>query len=113
MIRRINSEDLANIDLIPQAIIAKPPSVFAARFGEFAEAYDDLDYYEGAAFKVDGQPFAMRRYRGVPDKDTTTIYFPDHIKDVNMITNLISKIIEELRLQPKDLQWQRADNPDL
>jgi hypothetical protein len=33
------------VDLVPQAIVAKPVSYFSERFGNFVHDFDDLDYF--------------------------------------------------------------------
>jgi len=105
--------ELSGVDLVPQAIVRRPISFFARKFGNFVEDHDDLDIYEGAAFNLDDDLcFAMKRYRGYP-ADTTTIYLPNEIRTVDEIAAVISRILKELEISQSFLEWQRADGPDL
>jgi hypothetical protein len=51
-------------------------------------------------------------YTGHP-KDTSTIYLPFNIRDVDEISALISRIVSELEISTKMITWQRKDNPEL
>ncbi len=113
MIHRIPSDLVETIDLVPQAILSLPISYFANRYGEFRELEDDFDRYEGAEFALgSGLRFSLRRYKGYPE-DTTTIYLSSEVQDVAKISEVIGVLLKELELQPRDLAWQRSDEPHL
>ncbi len=113
MIHRIPSDLVESIDLVPQAILSRPISYFAKRYGEFPEREDDFDTYEGADFALgSGLRFSLRRYRGYPE-DTTTIYLSSDVRDVGKISEIIGVVLKELDLQPRDVAWQRSNDPDL
>jgi hypothetical protein len=105
-------------EFIPQAILNEPVDALARRFGlKIEEGTDDFDYFYGTAASIDDfpllgdTPFAVMHYKGHPD-NTATIYLPFDIKDVSTITDIISRILSELRLSSHALRWQRRDNPD-
>ena len=113
----IRPEPLHNMinktEFVPQAVIAETVYELAKRFGsEVEEGEDDFDKYEGAAAWLDGFAFAVMHYRGHP-KNTSTIYLPFEIHDVEKITLIISRIILELKVSPDLITWQRKDGPDL
>lgn len=103
-------------EFIPQAVIKRPIELLARRLDtSVVYATDDLDDFAGFSATYDNQsslPLAFKHYRGYP-KDTTTIYLPPHIVDVEVITRLIAEILKDLRLEQSDLDWQRKDDPDL
>ena|SRR5258708_16591511 len=97
-------------EFVPQAIIEEPVLELARRFGsEVEKGHDDFDEYLGAAAWLDGTPFAVMHYKGHP-KNTSTIYLPFEINDVNDITEIVSRIASELKLAEKSISWQRKDN---
>jgi hypothetical protein len=98
---------------LAQAIIAETVHELANRFGSDVEnGHDDLDEYQGAAAWLDEFPFTMMHYRGHP-AETSTIYLPLDIADVDKITDIICRIASELKLSPKSITWQRKNNPAL
>jgi hypothetical protein len=100
-------------EFVPQAIIAETVHELAKRFGSDVEnGHDDLDAYQGAAAWLDEFPFAVMHYRGHPT-DTSTIYLPLDIADVDKITDIVSRIASELKLSSKSITWQRKNNPAL
>ena len=100
-------------DLLPQAVLGKTPEYFEKSLGiRFLEDYDDLDYYKGVLLSLDDSTtFALKQYRG-NDPKTTTIYLMSDQRDVDQITTIIGKIVDELALQRDDIIWQRKDNPE-
>ncbi len=114
MLRSVALQDLRDIDLIPQAVIGKPVSFFEQHLGiHFIDGCDDLDYYRGAAMRLDDKlPFALMHHRGDPP-ETTTLYLSREIHDVEEISRAIRVIIDELQILPDSIQWQRSDNPNL
>jgi hypothetical protein len=112
-VEAIAATAVERIDFVPQAVIKKPVAYFVAEMRvPFVRGHDDLDEYEGAAFSLNGLPFAIRHYKGHP-ADVVTIYLPSRFEDVGEITAILSTIIDELPISRADLLWQRADNPDL
>jgi hypothetical protein len=103
---------LRETELVPHAVVAKPVSYFERRLGHFVQSHDDLDFYEGAAFSLDGLPFALIHYRGTP-KNSVTIYLSRTIKDHAEISGTVSRISEALDLPAGAIVWQRTDGPDL
>jgi hypothetical protein len=100
-------------EFVPQAIIAETVYELAKRFGSTVEkGHDDLDEYQGTAAWVDEFPFTVMHHRGHPT-DTSTIYLPFEIADVDEITDIVSRIASELKLSPKSVTWQRKNNPAL
>jgi hypothetical protein len=85
----------------------------AKRLGSDVEkGNDDLDEFYGAAVWLDELPVVVMHYRGHP-ADTSTIYLPFEIKDVNEISSIISRVVAELNVREKSIVWQRKDNPEL
>jgi hypothetical protein len=110
MIKRANLEVLMKeIDFVPQAIIGAGIFDLAKHFDfEPVMGQDDLDEFWGAAFVVDGHPFALMQYRG-HKKDTSTIYLPYQIESLEEISKVLNQILSELKLADK-LVWQRSDD---
>lgn len=105
---------LYNHSLVPQAVIGKPVSYFENNMKlHFVRDHDEFDDYEGAAFRLNGRlVFTIMHYKGHP-RDTTTVYLPYAISDINQITETIYTILAALNLERNVLLWQRADNPEL
>ncbi len=102
-----------SVDVIPQAIVGLPVGKIAQHWKHFSEESDDLDFYEGASFRLDNNiEIAVRHYRGHPN-DTTTIYIDCRERDVERITRLVRKIMIELRIPEEALRWERRQNPEL
>ena len=114
MLEPIETTELCDIELVPQAIIKRPISYFDGRFGiHVVSDHDDLDTYQGAALLLNRQlRFALRHYRGYPS-DTTTIYLSRELSDLNEITGIVEKILRELELPASAISWQRSDSPSL
>lgn len=115
MIAQISLPDLfSEFELIPQAIINEPPDVMARRLKfELQHGEDDLDEYVGFGVDIDQRlKFALMRYMGYPE-DTITIYLPNNVRDVNVISETIQYIITMLDIPEPSIQWQRSDNPEL
>lgn len=87
---------VAQIDFVPQAILKKPVGYFASEMHVPLErGFDDLDWYEGVAFDMNGLFFAVRHYNGHPD-DTAAIYLPSSFDNVEQITKIVSHILADL-----------------
>ncbi len=114
MLRPLNFEAFKGIDLVPQAIIKKPPSYFHEKLGiEFVDSYDDLDRFDGALLALNGdRAFALKHYRGEP-ADTTTVYLSRDDQDVETISAIVNEILRALEISPDAVVWQRSDNPEL
>jgi hypothetical protein len=100
-------------EFVPQAIVGVNVSYFADRFkSELVKEHDDLDEFLGTAFWLDEWlPFTVMHYRGHPP-DTSTIYLPFEITDVEKITGIVERIASEFKVTDKVL-WQRKNDPEL
>jgi hypothetical protein len=114
MIRRLRSAKLRQIDFVPQAVVGHPATYFEKNLRvKMASGSDDLDEYYGAAFILNNEtPFVLRHYKGHPT-NTMTIYLPSEYRSVDQITEIVSRIVQELQIERNDLIWQRADDPGL
>ncbi|WP_316227654.1 MULTISPECIES: hypothetical protein [unclassified Bradyrhizobium] len=102
-----------SVDVVPQAILALPIHKVIGKRADISRGIDDLDYFEGASFKLDDKvEIAVRHYHGHPE-DTATIYIDSRENDIEHITQIILRILKELHVPPTALKWQRRDNPDL
>jgi hypothetical protein len=110
MIKPIRS---LSVDVVPQAIVNLPVRKIVHGLADVREGSDDLDYFEGASFKLNDEfEIAIRHYRGHPE-NTSTIYIDSSANDVEFITQLIRKILKEFRIPADALRWERKDDPDL
>ncbi len=106
-------ETLASAHMVPHAIVAQPVRALADLASSTVhQGQDDLDEYEGAAFSIDALPFVIMHYKGHPP-DTSTIYLPMTVKDIDQITQCIDKIVTTFGLPKAALTWQRKDDPTL
>lgn len=114
MFRQLSLESIAGIELVPQAIVARPISYFEKSLGiRFIKNRDDLDEFDGAALLInDKLHLALKHYPGYPN-DTTTIYLPYEISDLAQITEVIRFVADELHISSAWIVWQRSDDPDL
>ena len=114
MIRHLETERPGEIDFVPQAVIGRPRSYFEKSLHiKFSRGDDDFDRYEEAAFWLNNDlPFVLRHYAGHP-ANTTTLYLPRTYREVDEITSIVGRIINELSIDRDDVIWQRADDPDL
>jgi hypothetical protein len=102
-----------SVDVVPQAIIALPVRKIVGRITDVRSGSDDLDAFEGASFKLDNEiEIAVRHYRGHP-KNTATIYIDSREHNVQQITKLIRKILNELDVPVQALKWERQNDPNL
>ena len=102
-----------SVDVIPQAIINMPVTAVVGERARLSRDLDDLDYFEGAAFKLNNEiEIAVRHYDG-HDRNTTTLYIDRRERDVEHITWLIRVILDEFQGPVTALQWERRDNPEL
>jgi hypothetical protein len=115
MLRTINFGELGKLDLLPQAVIAKPVAYFESQGYRFEHNSDALDEFEGAAFALDhGLRFALIHHQGHPPGETT-IYLArgDGNGDVMKITSLIREVLGALHLPMETLVWERKDDLSL
>ncbi len=102
-----------SVDVVPQAIINMPVKAVVGGRADVQRDADDLDYFEGASFKLNNKiEIAVRHYDG-HDKDTTTLYIDRREKNVEQITRLIRLILQEFRIPVAALQWERRLDPEL
>jgi hypothetical protein len=102
-----------SVDVVPQAIVGLPVQTIVGHRADISRGFDDLDYFEGASFKLDHKiEIAVRHYRGHP-KGTTTIYIDRRAADIELISQLIRKILSEFHVPIGALQWERRNNPEL
>jgi hypothetical protein len=102
---------LAEDEFIPQAIVKEPVERFASPKNIVSDV-DDLDRYEGIGFYLGRIPFTIMHYDGHPP-NTSTIYLPHRIDDVDKITRLVQQILSHFKVAESDIVWQRKDDPDL
>jgi hypothetical protein len=115
MIKQASLEEMIyKFDFVPQATVALPVQQIGKQLGWVIEkGHDDFDEYFGAAAWLDGaEPFTVLHYKGHPE-NTSTIYLPLHIREIEEITDVIRRIASELKLPAKKITWQRKDDPDL
>jgi len=114
MLKALEFSKLGKIDLIPQAIIRKPIAYFEREAGRLVSDFDELDFFEGAAFALeDGLPFALIHHRGNPVDETTLYLTRDFGHDVGEITISIRRILRALKLTDDLLVWERQHDPEL
>src|SRR5438067_1594504 len=111
-IRPMSKQEVAKHHFVPQAVLKQPPSYFMSKGVSFCEGEDDLDKFEIAELSLEGEvPFALVRYRGTPD-DETTVFLPSRF-DVSEVPSLIRLIIFAFGLPAAAVSWQRtrSDTP--
>jgi hypothetical protein len=100
---------------IVQAVLGKSIEFFEKEKGiRFASACDGLDYYKAALLSIDSArqiPIVLKQYRG-GTPNSVCLYFPPAVKDVDVITTLVVKVVSDLGLCSDDIRWQRKDNPE-
>jgi hypothetical protein len=113
-LRNLNvAETLEANELIPQAVVRRDVDKLAQDLHvTVAEGVDDFDSYRGLAFKIDDMPFVVLHYQGHPE-GTATIYLPYDIRSIPVITQRVSRITRSLGIRPRELVWQRKNDPDL
>jgi hypothetical protein len=100
-----------SVEVIPQAIIGLPIHEVVGKWLD--KGYDDLDYFMGASFRFDDEvEIAVRHYQGYPE-GTSTIYIDSKVKNVEVISGLVRRILDNLKIPTSALQWERANDPDL
>jgi hypothetical protein len=98
-------------EFVPQATFGVPPAYFEARGLEFVSDIDDLDYFEGTAFLLEGNPVALMHYRGHSD-GTTTMYLPEPYADVRLNSEIVGMLRREFGLPRQAILWQRSVEPE-
>jgi hypothetical protein len=103
MIRAIGPLEL---DLLPQAILARPIFFFT---WSYHEGWDDLDYFEEGSFSLNNElQFCLRHYRNQPGR-MVTLYLEQTIMDVSQIRGLSDEIAREFQLPDTAVRWRRGD----
>jgi hypothetical protein len=103
------SDLLRQYEFVPQAIIEEPVFSLAKRLHTNIESgVDDFDKYEGVGAWIYEIPFAVMRYDGDP-RDTSTMYLPFEVSDIEKISLLICRIQQKLDIPNRSLVWQRQD----
>ena len=100
-------------EFVPQAVLAVDVSHFSNwSNSKLVSDHDDFDEFTGSAFWLDNfMPFTVMHYKGHPP-NTSTIYLPFDIKDLDQITDIVYRIASEFKVVDKIL-WQRKDKPNL
>jgi hypothetical protein len=99
-------------EFVPQVVLGLTETEARQRFG-LESGEDDFDTFVGAAFIIDHDlEFVIKHYAGHPP-DTFTVYMARTISDIDEITRNIRRIVEYLDLSLHNLQWERADDPDM
>ena len=107
------AETLEGNELIPQAVVRRDVDKLAQDLHvTVAAGVDDFDSYRGLAFKIDDMPFVVLHYQGHPE-GTATIYLPYDIRSIPVITQRVGTITRSLGIRPRELVWQRKNDPDL
>ena len=102
-----------SVDVVPQAIINMPIKTVVGGRADVRRDADDLDYFEGASFKLNNKlEIAVRHYDG-HEKNTTTLYIDRRERNVEQITRLIRLILQEFKIPEAALQWERRLDPNL
>jgi hypothetical protein len=116
MIKPFPLNDLQNkIELVPQAILLRSIWEIAKKLDfKVEKGQDDFDSYEGfGAYYGDlNLIFAVMHYRGYP-KETSTIYLPRDVKQVEKITETIHLLVKEMYVSENEIEWERAHDPTL
>ena len=105
---------VAGREFVPQAIVDRPLSYFADALKlPIVRGHDDFDEFEATAVELgDHLLVELKHYAGYPP-NTTTIYLPYEVTNVERITELIRFISHELGIKNSWISWQRADDPNL
>lgn len=92
-------------DVLPQAIFWRPLIYFAT---SFRTDEDGLDKFKVMTFVVDNNlTFDLRNYRGHP-AETSTMYLPFEIQDLDLIVSTITEIMSEIGIPKYAVAWQRG-----
>jgi hypothetical protein len=103
---------LKNSEFIPQAIVRRPVDAFARPGADVFSGTDDLDEYRGVGFLFGNVAFTIMHYKGHP-ADTSTIYLPPDIRDLQAINKVLRAIFSHFKVRDGDIAWQRKDSVDL
>lgn len=96
-----------DIDVVPQAIIWRPLRYFTLII---REGHDDLDWYQGASFRIGNDVvFDLRVYRGHIHADVTvTLYLPADVRNESRISEIVDRVIEEMAIPLTAVAWRRG-----
>ncbi len=114
MIKPVLDPKVLNAEMVPQAILNLPMPIFVKRYENYVqEGHDDLDWFTGVYFVLDGcLPFAILHHAGYPT-ETTELCLDERIDDVDEISDLVGRILRGFDLKADVVRWQRRDDPDL
>jgi hypothetical protein len=103
-----------SVDVVPQAVISLPVGRVVGRRADISSGNDDLDYFEGASFKLDNKiELAVRHYRGHPE-NTSTLYILIVAKATySKLPSSSERFLMSLMSHFAAIQWERRDNPNL
>lgn len=106
----IRATPFLDVQMLPQAIFARPIESFAPRI---EEGQDDLDLFRYADFSLNNSHhFSLRSYRGFP-KWLVSLYLElAFAENVTEIRRLILEIVEGLALPKEAVTWQRGEPLD-
>ena len=115
MIRKMAVE--GNVEFVPQAIIARSPTILSNRGITFKSDYDDLNEYKIAELCLETArlseviPFVLMQYVGTPTEETE-LYLPKTIPIENALAVSL-EILRDLDLPADAISWVREsmENP--
>ncbi len=106
-LRPMSMREVAAYHFVPQAVLRCPPSFFAAKGIAFTKGHDDLDEFEVAELSLDDKvPFALHRYRGMPENETT-VFLPSQY-GLREVARLIQSIVAAFGVPDEAIGWQRT-----
>jgi hypothetical protein len=103
---------LKGSDFIPQAVVRKSLEALAGSDAQVFSGTDDLDDYRGLGFRFGDVAFTIMHYKGHPP-ETSTIYLPHEMRDLQPIDALLKAILSHFKLRTRDIVWQRKDDLSL
>lgn len=104
MIRPMNPELLAQLELVAQAVVQLPPRSLESDL-EMRAGTDDLAPFRAAPLMLDDQPFALFRYDTAPAGEDE-IQLPETVS-LDRVPRLIERILAELGIPLTAVKWQR------
>ena len=94
------------LDLVPQAIFARPIFFFSWRY---REGLDDLDFFSEMTFSLNNElQFCLRQYHNQPGR-MVTLYLQQAVREVPQVRGLSDQIAQEFHLPDTAVRWRRGD----